>query len=42
MAKIIGIGNALLDSEFVVDDTQLALSGLTKGNMTLASDSEQA
>lgn len=42
MAKILGIGNALLDSEFVVDDTQLALSGLAKGNMTLASHSEQA
>lgn len=42
MTTIFGIGNALLDSEFVVDETQLALSGLTKGNMTLASDSEQA
>lgn len=41
MATIIGIGNALVDSEYAVTDTQLALSGLTKGNMTLASDSEQ-
>lgn len=42
MAKILGIGNALLDSEYLVTDTQLALSGLAKGNMTLASESEQA
>lgn len=42
MAKILGIGNALLDSEYLVTETQLALSGLTKGNMTLASESEQA
>lgn len=41
MAAIFGIGNALLDSEYAVTDTQLALSGLAKGNMTLASDSEQ-
>lgn len=42
MNKILGIGNALLDIEFAVTDEQLALSGLTKGNMTLASSSEQS
>lgn len=42
MAKILGIGNALLDSEYSVTETQLALSGLTKGNMTLASSTEQS
>lgn len=41
MAKIFGIGNALLDSEYSVTETQLALSGLAKGSMTLASGSEQ-
>ena len=42
MAKIVAIGNALVDSEFVVTDAQLNATGLTKGNMTLASHSEQA
>ncbi len=42
MAKILGIGNALLDSEYSLTETQLALSGLAKGNMTLASEQEQA
>ncbi|MGL5252637.1 MAG: adenosine kinase [Moraxella sp.] len=42
MTKILGIGNALLDSEFVLTDLQLQATGLTKGNMTLASHSEQA
>ena len=42
MAKIIGIGNALVDSEFVLTDAQLAHTGLTKANMTLASHDEQA
>ena len=42
MAKIVAIGNALVDSEFVVTDAQLHATGLTKGNMTLASHSEQA
>ena len=42
MAKIVAIGNALVDSEFVVNDAQLNATGLTKGNMTLASHSEQA
>lgn len=42
MTKILGIGNALLDSEFAVTDEQLSQSGLTKGNMTLASHAEQA
>lgn len=41
MAKIFGIGNALLDSEFVLNDEQLTATGLTKGNMTLASHDEQ-
>lgn len=42
MNKILGIGNALLDSEFAVTEEQLSLSRLTKGNMTLASSSEQS
>lgn len=41
MAKIVAIGNALVDSEFIVTDEQLTATGLTKGNMTLASHSEQ-
>lgn len=41
MAKIVAIGNALVDSEFVLTDEQLTATGLTKGNMTLASHSEQ-
>lgn len=41
MAKIIGIGNALVDSEFVLNDEQLTKTGLTKANMTLASQTEQ-
>ncbi|ELA09243.1 carbohydrate kinase [Moraxella macacae 0408225] len=41
MTKIIGIGNALVDIEFLLNDTQLANTGLEKGNMTLASQSEQ-
>ena len=31
MAKIVAIGNALVDSEFVVTDAQLNATGLTKG-----------
>ena len=42
MTKILGIGNALVDSEFAVSEAQLTQSGLTKGNMTLASSTEQA
>ncbi|MFW2176614.1 MULTISPECIES: adenosine kinase [unclassified Moraxella] len=42
MTKILGIGNALVDSEFTVTDPQLTATTLTKGNMTLASSSEQA
>lgn len=42
MSKILGIGNALVDSEFVLTEEQLHLSGLTKGNMTLASFAEQS
>lgn len=41
MTKIIGIGNALVDSEFVLNDEQLTKTGLTKANMTLASQTEQ-
>lgn len=41
MAKIVAIGNALVDSELVLTDEQLTATGLTKGNMTLASHSEQ-
>lgn len=41
MAKIVAIGNALVDSEFVVTDAQLNATGLTKGNMILASHSSR-
>lgn len=41
MTKILGIGNALLDREFILNDEQLQKTGLTKGNMTLASQDEQ-
>lgn len=40
--QVVGIGNALVDSEFEVSDGVLAQTGLTKGNMTLASLDEQA
>lgn len=42
MSKILGIGNALVDIEYAVTEEQLSLSGLTKGNMTLASSREQS
>lgn len=42
MYQMIGIGNALLDSEFSLDDETLATTGLTRGNMTLASQEQQA
>lgn len=41
MYQVVGIGNALLDSEFAVNDEVLAKTGLTVGNMTLASFDEQ-
>lgn len=41
MAHIIAIGNALVDSEYRLSDTQLQYTGLAKGNMTLASSEVQ-
>lgn len=40
--QVVGIGNALLDTEFEVSDDVLSQTGLAKGNMTLASLDEQA
>lgn len=41
MPHIVAIGNALVDSEYLLNEDQLRATGLTKGNMTLASHSEQ-
>lgn len=41
MYQIVGIGNALVDNEFLVSDEVLAKTGLSVGSMTLASQSEQ-
>ncbi len=41
MVNIVGIGNALVDTEFQLSEQQLLATGLTKGNMTLASHQEQ-
>lgn len=38
---VIGIGNALLDTEYSLSDELLAQTGLTRGNMTLADDEAQ-
>ena len=42
MYDVMAIGNALVDQEYVMSDEQLAMTNLTKGNMTLASSEEQA
>lgn len=43
MYQVVGIGNALVDSEFAVSDELLASTGLVAGNMTLAdSDTQRA
>ena len=41
MAHIVAIGNALVDSEYRLTDTELQQTGLAKGNMTLASSTDQ-
>lgn len=41
MYHVIGIGNALVDTEFSISDDILAQTNLTRGNMTLANDDEQ-
>lgn len=41
MAHIVAIGNALVDSEYRLTDTELQQTGLAKGNMTLASSADQ-
>lgn len=41
MYQMVGIGNALVDSEFVVDEATLDKTALTKGNMTLADSDTQ-
>ncbi len=41
MYDVMAIGNALVDHEYVLSDTALEETGLTKGNMTLAELSEQ-
>lgn len=39
---VMAVGNALLDHEYLLSDEQLIQTGLTKGNMTLASHEEQS
>ena len=39
---IYGIGNALVDAEYLIDDGFLAAVGLAKGNMTLVDDERMA
>lgn len=41
MANIVAIGNALVDREYRLTDTELQNTGLVKGNMTLASRADQ-
>lgn len=41
MYDVMAIGNALVDHEYALSDAQLKATGLTKGNMTLASHDEQ-
>lgn len=41
MFDIIAIGNALVDTEFKVNDDTLVATGLTRGNMTLIEEYEQ-
>lgn len=41
MANIVAIGNALVDREYRLTDIELHNTGLTKGNMTLASRADQ-
>lgn len=41
MYQLVGVGNALMDMEFVVDETVLAATGLDKGQMTLADTKAQ-
>ncbi len=41
MYHVIGIGNALVDTEFVVDEQTLLHTGLTRGNMTLTDEAGQ-
>ena len=42
MYDVVGIGNALVDTEFQLSEDQLAKTGLTRGNMTLADADTQA
>lgn len=42
MYQTIAIGNALVDTEFSLSDEVLSQIGLTRGNMTLAEQAEQA
>ena len=42
MYDVVGIGNALVDTEFQLSEDQLAKTGLTRGNMTLADADAQA
>lgn len=39
--SVVAIGNALLDTEFVLDDDTLAKTGLVRGNMTLTDEAGQ-
>lgn len=41
MVNIVGVGNALVDHEFQLTEQQLSATGLTKGNMTLATHQQQ-
>lgn len=40
--QLVGIGNALVDTEFAVNDEQLAATNLTCGSMTLADEADKA
>lgn len=42
MYHLIGIGNALLDTEYHLDDDTLAKTGLARGNMSLADETAQS
>lgn len=41
MYQLVGVGNALMDMEFLVDDDTLVAKGLDKGQMTLADATAQ-
>lgn len=42
MYQLIGVGNALVDTEFALSEDKLAATGLARGTMTLADEADRA